>query len=125
MERIEHDIGLHFGQPDRNVAVHVDAGDLVPLAFQSLGNALPAHQRDRPFVRPAAHQDRDVEFGESHFVLPTRSWSGAPANMPTRWISHSSAMPELSFTRSEESRVGKVCVRTCRYRGATYPKKTN
>ena len=47
MERVEHHIGLRFGQTQRDLTVHVDPRDLVALGLKRLGHALARHERDR------------------------------------------------------------------------------
>src|SRR6185312_12195003 len=72
-------VGLKRGEPGRDVAVHVELGDLSPAALaQRVGNAFAAGQRDFAFRAPAPHQDDNVKI-----LVHGR---------PTRWISHSRLM---------------------------------
>lgn len=66
VERVEDDIGLGLMQAHGDIAAHVDAGDAVALAFQRIGHARAAGQRDGAFIGPAAHQDSDVQFRKAH-----------------------------------------------------------
>ena len=63
VERIEHHIGLQFGEPQRDIALHVELGDVGPAAApQRIGDAPGAGQRHFALGRPAAHQHDDVDF---------------------------------------------------------------
>ena len=71
VERVEHDIGRRLRQPRRHLPVHVDPGHAVPARLERLGDAFARHQRHRPFVRPPAHEDGDMEFSAQGHGLPT------------------------------------------------------
>ena len=43
VQRVEHHVGRGLGQLLRDIAAHVDAGDLVPTRFQRRSYAFPAH----------------------------------------------------------------------------------
>ena len=79
VEGVEHDVRRSFGQLERDIAAHVDAGNRVAARFERLGDALAAHQRHRAFTGPAAHQDGDAELGKRHSqILPgTGRWREA------------------------------------------------
>jgi hypothetical protein len=81
VERVENDIGRSLDEPRRHLPVHVDPGDAVATLLERLRDAVTRHQRNRPLIGPAAHQDGDVELAvENH-------------GRPTLWISHSSPTP--------------------------------
>src|SRR5690606_14681583 len=77
-----------------DVPIHVDARDAMATRFQCVGDAVAAHQRNRPFVGPPAHQDGNMELGQAH---------RGPHGRPTLWISHSRFTPWLSATRRRTS----------------------
>ena len=74
VERVEHHVGRSFVQPLRHIMAHIDPGHPVAALLQRQSDALAAHQRDRPFVRPAAHQDRDVKARQSPLPLRGEGW---------------------------------------------------
>ena len=82
VKRVEHDIGRGLGNARGDLPVHIDPRHAIAVRLERLGDAFARHQRNGALVRPAAHQDGDVEFG-----------LGAHGR-PTRWISHSSITPE-------------------------------
>src|SRR3546814_3782333 len=67
---VEHDIGLRLGEPQRDVAVHVDPRNLVAARFERVGDAIAAHQRHLALGRPAAHQDGDMPGAAGHNSTP-------------------------------------------------------
>src|SRR3546814_18588911 len=46
VERVEHHAWRGLGNARGNVPVHIDAGDTVSAAFERIGHALAAHQRN-------------------------------------------------------------------------------
>ena len=71
MQCVKHKIGAQGRQNLGDVAVHIDATDLVSYFFKCIGHTVSAHQGNRPFVRPTAHQDNNVNL-PVHFTTPTR-----------------------------------------------------
>src|SRR3546814_19508891 len=75
----------------------------------------------RSICRPASFPPRQAKTSPSHF----RSRNGRPCYWDRTisskpWRSRSGSM---DFSRSEERRVGKECVSTCRYRWEPYHSK--
>src|SRR3546814_20779130 len=74
-------------------------------------------------VRP----DRDNVFSRGH-MCPKGTTMGALHHDPDRLrgpvIKKNGTWHEVGWERSEERRVGKECVGTCRYRWSPYHKKT-
>ncbi len=71
MQRIEYDVGRRLGNPCGNITIHVDPRHTMAPAFKSVGDTVPAHERDFALVGPTAHQDNNMKFGEGH-LRPTR-----------------------------------------------------
>src|SRR3546814_13648434 len=71
VERVEHHIGFGFGEPQRDVAVHVDARDLVAARFERVGDAIAAHQRHFALGRPAPHPDGHIPWTTAPLAFPT------------------------------------------------------
>jgi len=84
--RVERHIRCGFGKDLRNIAAHVDARHAVALGLQRIGDAIARHEADRSFARPAAHKDRDLEFGEvigrpTALDFPLQINARSPANL--------------------------------------------
>src|SRR5208337_562532 len=99
VKRIETGIGLENGKAVGNVPVHVDGRNPIAEVLQRACAGRAGPERNIPFRRPAAHQDRDMEL-RCHSAAA--SWDPA-AGMPMRLISHSSIIPLFAKTRSRTS----------------------
>ncbi len=60
VQRVERDVGLQPCEDFGDVARDVDAGDAVAGLLERGGAAVSGIERDRPFRRPAAHQNRNM-----------------------------------------------------------------
>ena len=65
VQHVERHVGLERAQVRGDVAVDVDAADLIAGALERVGAGLAGAQRDIALGRPAAHQDRDVFQGRN------------------------------------------------------------
>src|SRR3546814_12885064 len=81
---------------------------------------------------PAHRRASGMEMDRSGAVKACMSVS--PELRPARWTGVAGQVspaprralwPPVTLLRSEERRVGKACVRTCRYRWSPYPSNTN
>src|SRR3546814_14558931 len=89
-------------RPDYSLGSHVAA---LGLAFST--PAMGARFADGVFVGEHGSWNRSQPVGYKVVFVPFRG--GRPAG------------PPVDFVRSEERRVGKACVSTCRSRVAPYP----
>src|SRR3546814_13462141 len=106
----------------------VCSSDLTP----STRRRLPAQGRGRPLCegdRDRCHVSRSAPFQAPHALSGSgttiRARGGLPASLPltrpaSAILSYSWRRPDRPDARSEERRVGKECVRTCRSRWSPY-----
>ncbi len=100
VKRIETGIGFEKRKPVGDVAVHVDGRNPIAEVLQRACAGRAGSERNIPFRRPAAHQDRDMVELLCHSAAAR--WAPSPGT-PMRLISHSSVIPLCANTRSRTS----------------------
>src|SRR6266702_2817195 len=98
MQGIEHRIRLCLEQLLAGIVAGIQRAGVKAFLAQRLDHAASRRERDFPFGGTPTHQHGDLaELGVCHGAAPR------PGVTPTRLISHSKAMPDLSLTRLRTS----------------------
>src|SRR5579871_1090608 len=87
VQHVESNIGLETREYGRDVALHVDSGDPVPVSVKRIRAGRAGTQRYLTLYRPATHQNRDVLRVAHH--VPFRGGRTEPSGMRSRYVATS------------------------------------